>query len=190
MALPVLHVTHVRVPTPEILFEPPENTTPVVYEGLINWVSREALAGDRDAAELIILCSVARVYAHLSASLLDSSLSSSQSRNPPILPLSLQLTGFPPPKNGTSTPTICSVLSRLLPFFSFLKLSLETLNNDRFVPESNGEDLSSGYLQMPAGSVILLTEIGIEEGNINEKGVSAQIPAASTYPFLPQEYAV
>lgn len=61
VALPVLHVTHVQVPTPEILLEPPGNTAPVVYEGLINWVSQEALAGDRDAAELIILCSIARV---------------------------------------------------------------------------------------------------------------------------------
>lgn len=102
---------------------------------------------------------------------------SSQSRSPPILPPSLQLTGFPRPDNGLSTPAICSILSRLLPLFSVVKLSLEALNNDRFVPESNGEDLSSGYLQVPAGSVVLLTEIGIKEGNIIDKGMSVQILA-------------
>ena len=102
---------------------------------------------------------------------------SSQSRSPPILPPSLQLTGFPGPDSGSSTPAICSILSRLLPLFSVLKLSLEALNNDRFVPESNGENLSSGYLQVPAGSVVLLTETGIKEGNITEKGMSVQILA-------------
>ena len=56
-----------------------------------------------------------------------------------------------------------------------MQLSLETLNNGRFVPESNGEDLSSGYLQVPDGSVMLLTEAGIQEGNIVEKGLLALI---------------
>lgn len=59
--LPVLHVTHLQAFPPEIQSEPPRNTIAAVYEGLIDWVSQEALAGDRDAAELIILCSVARV---------------------------------------------------------------------------------------------------------------------------------
>lgn len=155
VASPVLHVTYVRVAALETPFRPLGSTVAAVYEDLIDWVSQEALAGDRDAAELIILCSVARV----------------QSRNPPILPLSLQLTSFPRSENGSPTPVICSVLSRLLPLFSVLNLSLEVLNNDRFVPESNGEDLSSGYLQIPAGSIMLLTEIGIKQGNILEKGV-------------------
>ena len=61
-----------------------------------------------------------------------------------------------------------------------MHLSLETLNNERFVPESNGEDLSSGYLQVPAGSVMLLTETGIQEGNIVEKGVLILISTSST----------
>jgi hypothetical protein len=117
-------------------------------------------------------------------------LSSSQSRNPPILPPFLQLTRFPSPKNGTSTPALCSVLSKLLPLFSVVQLSLEALNNDRFVPESNGEDLSSGYLQVPAGSVMLLTETGIQEGNIVEKGMLVSILTSSTQPLVPQGCAV
>lgn len=106
--------------------------------------------------------------------------SSSQSRNPPVLPPSLQLTRFPSSKDGTPTPTICSVLSKLLPLFSVVQLSLEVLNNDRFVPESNGEDLSSGYLQVPIGSVMLLTETGVQEGNISEKGMLGSILISST----------
>jgi len=68
-------------------------------------------------------------------------------------------------------PALCSVLLKLLPLFSVVHLSLEVLNNDRFVPESNGEDLSSGYLQVPVGSVMLLTETGVQEGNISDKGM-------------------
>lgn len=61
MTLPVLHVTFVQMPTPETPPEPPRNTATAVYESLIHWISREALGGDRDAAEFVILCSVARV---------------------------------------------------------------------------------------------------------------------------------
>lgn len=59
--IPVLHVTLVQVPIPDIPFEPRGSVITAVYEDLVDWVSQEALAGDRDAAELIILCSVARV---------------------------------------------------------------------------------------------------------------------------------
>lgn len=111
-------------------------------------------------------------------------LPSSQSRNPPILPPSLQLTRFPSPKNVTSTPALSFVLSKLLPLFSVVQLSLEALNNDRFVPESNGEDLSSGYLQVPAGSVMLFTENGVREGNIVEKGMLVSILTSSTQPLV------
>jgi len=59
--VPVLHVTFLQVPTPDIPSEPRGSTIAVTYENLIDWVSEEALGGDRDAAELILLCSVARV---------------------------------------------------------------------------------------------------------------------------------
>lgn len=59
--MPVLHVTLVRAPFPDIPPEPHGTAATAVYEDLIDWISREALAGDKDAAELIILCSVARV---------------------------------------------------------------------------------------------------------------------------------
>jgi len=121
---------------------------------------------------------------HLTAFIFFPQLPSSQSRNPPILPPSLQLTRFPSPKNGTSTPALCPVLSTLLPLFSVMQLSLESLNNDRFIPESDGEDLSSGYLQIPNGSVMLLTETGIQEGNVVEKGILTLILTSSTQPLV------
>lgn len=59
--VPVLHVTLVQMSTPDIPSEPFGSAMIAVYEDLVDWVSQEALAGDRDAAELIILCSVAKV---------------------------------------------------------------------------------------------------------------------------------
>jgi len=61
VVLPVLHVILVQAPTPEIPLELRGDTITTVFEDLVDWVSQEALAGDRDAAELIILCSIARV---------------------------------------------------------------------------------------------------------------------------------
>lgn len=186
MTVPVLHVTFLQVPTPEIPFGPRGSALTATYERLIDWISEEALAGDRDAAELIIMCSVAKVYVHLSVLVLRFSTLFSQSRNPPVLPPSLQLTRFPSSNSMASTPALYSVLSKLLPLLSIVQFSLETLNNDRFTPESSGEDLSSGYLQVPAGSVMLLTETGVQEGNVVEKGTPTLILIFPTQPVAPQ----
>jgi hypothetical protein len=63
----------------------------------------------------------------------------------------------------------------MFPLFSTLPLSLELLNKENFVPESQQEDLHSGFLQVPPGSNILVTESGIKEGRVDEKGTSANI---------------
>lgn len=186
VTVPVLHVTLLQAPTPVIPFGPRGNALTATYERLVDWVSEEALAGDRDAAELIIMCSVAKVYVYFPALAPRFSTLFSQSRHPPVLPLSLQLTRFPSPKSRVSTPALYPVLSKLLPLFSIVELSLETLNNDRFTPESSGEDLSSGYLQVPAGSVMLLTEAGVQEGNLVEKGTLVLISIFPTQPPAPQ----
>jgi len=38
------------------------------------------------------------------------------------------------------------------------------------MPESREEDLHSGYLQLPLGTTTLLTESGMEEGQVVERG--------------------
>lgn len=45
------------------------------------------------------------------------------------------------------------------------------LNSVRFAPESVNEDLHSGYLQLAQGTAVLVTESGIEEGKLVERGV-------------------
>jgi len=51
-----------------------------------------------------------------------------------------------------------------------LPLSLDGLNCDNFVPESKDEDLHAGILQVPAGTMFVVTETGVQEGKLIEKG--------------------
>jgi hypothetical protein len=52
-----------------------------------------------------------------------------------------------------------------------LPLSLDLLNSVPFAPESVNEDLHSGYLQLAHGTTILMTEGGVQEGKLVERGV-------------------
>ena len=52
-----------------------------------------------------------------------------------------------------------------------LPLSLDLLNSVPFSPESVNEDLHSGYLQLAHGTTMLMTEGGIQEGKLVERGV-------------------
>jgi hypothetical protein len=52
-----------------------------------------------------------------------------------------------------------------------LSLSLDLLNSAPFAPKSVNEDLHSGYLQLAQGTAVLVTESGIEEGKLIERGV-------------------
>ncbi|KAI0332090.1 hypothetical protein GY45DRAFT_1360443 [Cubamyces sp. BRFM 1775] len=143
--------------------EPIANDTQQVRDELISWIAQEALGGDRVAAEWILLSCISRV----------------QSRHPPLLPPSLVISHFPPPPPVPSTtasvpppvPTLSTILQLLLPLTDTLPLSLETLNKKRFVPESQEEDLHAGLLQLPQGTVVLITEGGVREGQLVERGV-------------------
>jgi hypothetical protein len=58
-----------------------------------------------------------------------------------------------------------------LPLSVTLPLSLPLLNTSAFTPESKNEDLHAGYLQLPAGCTVLVTESGVAEGKLVEKGI-------------------
>jgi len=95
----------------------------------------------------------------------------SQSRNPPIVPLSLTLSECPlPPEALDSTPTLYHVLSLIFPLVTTLPLSLDILNNSLSCPEYRDEDLHSGWLQLPRGSTLILTESSVAEGSIFNQG--------------------
>ena len=101
-----------------------------------------------------------------------SPLPSSQSRTRSLNPPSLTLAHFPSPTSSPSTlPALSHVLSLLLPLHVTLPLSLDLLNSVLFAPESVNEDLHSGYLQLAHGTTVLMTEGGIQEGKLVERGV-------------------
>ncbi|KAJ7632288.1 putative alanine racemase-domain-containing protein [Roridomyces roridus] len=161
-ALPVLtlHVLFTRELPITIIprvfpYVPAVSSVRVLREELISWMADEGLGGDKDAAEWVLLNIIGTV----------------QSRTPPLLPLSLTLSRFPASKTPATTPNLSIVLSHLLPLLVTLPLSLETLNNSSFSPESKDEDLHSGRLQLPRGSVCVITEGGVTEGDVFDRGV-------------------
>ena len=81
---------------------------------------------------------------------------------------------LPPPIPNTSStriilePTIKHVLQLLLPALVYLPLSISFLNESRFQPKSVDEDLLSGNLQLPAGTVVLISDGAVSEGDLRE----------------------
>ncbi|KDR81393.1 hypothetical protein GALMADRAFT_134836 [Galerina marginata CBS 339.88] len=139
-------------PDPSILL-----TVETIRKELIQWVANEGLAGDCLLAEWVFLCALARV----------------RSRHPPVLPLSLTISRFPSPPSDTGpTPALYHILSHIFPLVTALPLTLDAINSTPFYPESKDEDLHSGFLQQPKGSILLLTEGGVTEGGISSKGVT------------------
>ncbi|KAH9049897.1 mini-chromosome maintenance replisome factor-domain-containing protein [Lactarius hengduanensis] len=154
--VPTLHVLFVREYHLNIFEASPDPSQHHVREELLSWIADEALGGDRDAAEWVLLTCVARV----------------QSRTRSLNPPSLTLSHFPSPTSSLPPlPALCHLLSLILPLHVTLSLSLDMLNSVPFAPESVNEDLHSGYLQLAQGTAVLMTESGIQEGKLIERGV-------------------
>ncbi|KAF5383453.1 hypothetical protein D9757_006108 [Collybiopsis confluens] len=181
-------VTHPYQTYPlDIIKRTSEDSVQSLRSELISWIADEALAGDQDAAEWVLLSVISRV----------------QSRTPPIIPTSLTLSHFPSrsqaatssslesPSNvfaaaavsSNDTPALYHVLSQLVPIITYASLSLPLLNDGAFIPESKPQprsgdsdedtedELHSGILQLAPSTVCLITDSGVTEGRINERGV-------------------
>ncbi|KAF9239601.1 putative alanine racemase-domain-containing protein [Melanogaster broomeanus] len=152
LEVPVLHVVCHQLPSAR---EPAANLDLNFRKDLVEWISHEALGGDDEAAEWILLQLTSKVY----------------TRTVPLLPPSLTISRFPQPSSPAILPTLSHVLEELLPQYLPIPLSLDLLNTTSFQPESKEEDLHSGYLQLPPGTTTLLTESGIQEGKLLERGI-------------------
>ncbi|KAF9505973.1 hypothetical protein BS47DRAFT_1399926 [Hydnum rufescens UP504] len=104
---------------------------------LIDWLATEGLAGDREAAQWILLLA-----------------GPDHSRTPPILPLSVALSSFPPPPSTPSTSAKMPVLEPTLNSCSF----------SHFV-----ECGPSSVL--PRGTTVLVSDGAVSEGTLNNTGV-------------------
>ena len=108
----------------------------------------------------------------------DAEVLQRQSRHPPLFPPTLVVSRFPSPPPIPSTspsqlppvPALSAVLSAILPLAHTLPLSLESLNRSKFAPSSKDEDLHAGVLQLPQGTVLLVSEGGVREGQLLEQG--------------------
>ncbi|KDQ60574.1 hypothetical protein JAAARDRAFT_31540 [Jaapia argillacea MUCL 33604] len=174
ISVPTLHVlfwkSHPRTLLPRSY---PVDGVDGVRGQLISWIATEALGGDTDAAEWILLVCIARTI----------------SRHPALLQPSLTISHFPLPTTEITTPTLSHVLSELLPSFLTLPLSLDLLNKLHFAPESKDEDLHSGFLQQPAGTTILVNESGVQEGKLAENGINnilitQDVMSSQTIPYI------
>ncbi|KAG8217374.1 aspartic peptidase domain-containing protein [Butyriboletus roseoflavus] len=150
--VPVLHVLCYQVASANPILT---NIDVSVRTDLIDWISGEALGGDNDAAEWLLQLA-----------------SKIHTRAIPLLPPSLTISRFPQPSSAEFPPTLSHVLEELLPQYLLIPLSLDLLNKIPFLPESKDEDLHSGYLQLPTGTAILLTETAIQEGKLLERGIT------------------
>lgn len=181
--VPVLHVICHKTVSPEISHIPePHN----IRRELIDWISNHALGGDDLVAEWLLLQLVSKVSVAICICVSEQFdlLLHSHSRATPLLPPSLTISNFPHPPRSDILPSVSHVLSELLPQYMVIPLSLELLNTKTFVPESREEDLHSGYLQLPSGTTLLLTEDGVQEGKVIEKG-NSQLPLSHPDPHVP-----
>ncbi|KAJ7168060.1 mini-chromosome maintenance replisome factor-domain-containing protein [Mycena crocata] len=158
--VPTLHVLFSRPLPLTILprvfpYSPAVSTFEALRDELISWIANQGLSGDKDVAEWVLLSIIAKV----------------QARTPPLLPPSLTISRFPPPPSQSSIPNLSTILSHLLPIVVPLSLSLDVLNSSLFSPESKNEDLHSGRLQLPRGSVCVVTEGDVTEGGVFDIGV-------------------
>lgn len=80
-------------------------------------------------------------------------------------------------------PALVHVLRLLLPLFAEMPLSLQVINTRPFTPESRDDTLYSGLLQLPAGTTVLVSDITMEEGKVNDAGKTPLCVLVSLFIF-------
>jgi len=172
--VPTLHVLFSRTHDHMLRSSSPDVPSADLRDNLIAWIANEALGGDTDAAELALLAAAARVFVehYIIVLAIDPHGLSSQSRNRHLNPLTLTISHFPAPSTPTLTPTLTHIFSLILPLVVHVPLSLDMLNRKPFCPQSIKEDLHSGFLQVPAGSAMIISEGGLREGKLVEQGTN------------------
>jgi hypothetical protein len=86
------------------------------------------------------------------------------------VPLTLTIAKIPPSPAKDVVPTLVRVLELLFPNFVLIPLTLDVLNKQNFMPRSEDDELQSGWLQLPEATSLLISESGISEGTVQERG--------------------
>ncbi|GAA5900559.1 uncharacterized protein JCM6883_002882 [Sporobolomyces salmoneus] len=160
--VPALHVLYaLPAPSPLDLSSIQDLDFGSVRHELIEYIAEEALEGDLEAAEWLLLALIARIHTRHATGLALGSLSLN-------LAFPLQSTSSP-----SSSSSLAPLLSSLLPSFAPLAPTITSLNDPstRFSPRSRDETLDSGFLQLSRGTNVLIDLINLGEGKLNDTGV-------------------
>ncbi|XP_065184738.1 mini-chromosome maintenance complex-binding protein-like [Sycon ciliatum] len=118
------------------------------------------LAGDQLAAEYLLLHLVSTVYARHDASTMGK--------------FSLNLSGVPRADSAALIRQLAVAIEQIVPKFYNLPMSLGHLNKQALCPKKDYSTnrLTTGQLQLSEGTVMLLDETALSEGQLNETGIS------------------
>ncbi|KFP18174.1 Mini-chromosome maintenance complex-binding protein, partial [Egretta garzetta] len=116
-----------------------------------------ALLGDSLAAEYLILHLISTVYARRD-----------------VLPLgkfTVNLSGCP--RNSIFTEHIYRIIQQLVPASYCLQMTIENMNNSRFIPHKDyaANRLVSGVLQLASNTSLVVDETQLEQGQLDTTGV-------------------
>lgn len=123
------------------------------------------LGGDALAAEHVLLAILSRVL--------------SRHGDVPIGKLPLYITGCPPPAAGAALSPVAhslsSALSQLLPLCGAHALTISALNKGNFAPKKDldANCIWPAALQLPPGSCVVVDEASLEEGKLDQGGLTA-----------------
>ncbi|KAJ1033012.1 hypothetical protein NDA16_000291 [Ustilago loliicola] len=136
---------------------------PAERDALVDFLA-DALGGDKVAAELVLLATIARIHVRRANLCLGA--------------LTLNVSNFAAPATASS-PSAQTQLSRrlglLLPAVVDVSMDLATLNDDRkpLYPRSAGEGtgLEAGRLQLVNGTTVVVNEGTMGEGQLKDTGI-------------------
>ncbi|KAG2216977.1 hypothetical protein INT45_011883 [Circinella minor] len=142
-----------------------------IREKLIGYIS-SAFGGDKLVAEYILLLLLSRVTGKVSG--LKIGQFALNVVNFPVIKPDNDITPSSnnklQPKNIASK-LVFELIEKLVYHCVGIPLSIDLLNNTRFMPKSENENLQAGLLQLTDGTTVILDETGITEGTLADLGV-------------------
>lgn len=161
---PAIHVLSLS-PVKTLRDAPPKQGNDATDREVLLEAITRSLGGDRLSAEWLLLSLLAKIHTRKGSNVVGS--------------LSLNLSHFPSPTSPSSddnrVPFFFNIISHLLPLSVHQPMSLSHLNeaSNAFSPASaSSGGLDAGRLQLVDGTLVLLDETSMDEGQLREGGIN------------------